>query len=403
MDGKRFIRTIRLANILSYGTDTPEIELQPLNVLVGPNASGKSNLMEALSLLASAPRDIQSRIRAGGGVREWLWKGSDPLPVATIEVTTENLKAERTPIRYHLSFRDNFGRFTITDETIEEAETQPECTVPYLFYKFDNGSPVININNDDGLPERTNHLRTVPPDEVTFEGSILSLRREPSAYPELTYLGDKFRHIRVYDGWDTSKEGPIRSPQSTTQIRDFLLEDASNLGLVVNKLFARPPIKQKIMEHVKNVYPLVEDIVLSMRDGTIQVHFHERGLDYPIPASRISDGLLRYLCLLAVLFDPDPPPLVCVDNPEEGLHPDIIPDLADLLIEASQSSQLIVSTNAEMLVDSLGSVPESVVICEKPEGATRLRRLDAEELKPWLKKYSLGDLWTSGELGGNRW
>ena len=74
MDGKRFIRTIRLENILSYGPDSTEFELLPLNVLIGPNASGKSNLIEALSLLESAPSNLQRPIEMGGGTREWLWK-----------------------------------------------------------------------------------------------------------------------------------------------------------------------------------------------------------------------------------------------------------------------------------------------------------------------------------------
>ena len=75
MEGARFLRSIRLENILSFGPGV-EFPLEPLNVLIGPNASGKSNLIEALSLLAAAPRDLQAPIRAGGGVREWLWKGA---------------------------------------------------------------------------------------------------------------------------------------------------------------------------------------------------------------------------------------------------------------------------------------------------------------------------------------
>ena len=90
MDGKRFIRTIRLENILSYGPERTELELQPLNVLIGPNASGKSNLIEALSLLESTPSNLQRPIEVGGGIREWLWKGQDALPTATIENTVRS-------------------------------------------------------------------------------------------------------------------------------------------------------------------------------------------------------------------------------------------------------------------------------------------------------------------------
>ena len=99
MQGMRFLRTIRLENILSYGPSNAEFALEPLNVLIGPNASGKSNLIEALSLLAAAPRDLQSTIREGGGVGDWIWKGSQRSPTATVEVTVEYPKGQM-PLRY---------------------------------------------------------------------------------------------------------------------------------------------------------------------------------------------------------------------------------------------------------------------------------------------------------------
>ena len=84
-----------------------------------------------------------------------------------------------------------------------------------------------------------------------------------------------------------------------------------------------------------------------------------------------------------------------------GLHPDVIPKLAKLLVEASERSQIFVTTHSDILVDALSDTPEAVVICEKVDGATQLRRLDKDELQVWLEKYRLGELWTSGHLGGN--
>ena len=407
MDGRRFIRTIRLQNILSYGPDTPEFDLQPLNVLIGPNASGKSNLIEALSLLTAAPRDLLETIRLGGGTREWLWKGCESFSAATIEVTIENLQPRKIPIRYRLSFRESGQRFELVDEVVEEEEPQPGHHDPYSYYNFQKGDPVLNVQGmdlkHDGQSKRLVDKRYWRREKVSLEKSILSQRSDPYAYPELTYLGDRFIDFRFYREWDVSNTGSIRSAQAIDQIQDFLLENASNFGLVLNNLFTHPPIKKKIMEHIKSFYPLVDDIVPHLRDGTVQIQFHESGLNYPIPSSRLSDGTLRYLCLLTVLCNPDPPPVICIEEPETGLHPDIIPGLGELLIEASKRSQIIVTTHSEMLVDALTEVPESIVICEKPEMTTRLYRLNRTELKPWLEKYRLGDLWTSGELGGNRW
>ena len=155
------------------------------------------------------------------------------------------------------------------------------------------------------------------------------------------------------------------------------------------------------MRNFPNLYEGLTDFDFRVEGGTLQVFFTEG--DFTIPASRLSDGSLRYLCLLAILCDPDPPPLIGIEEPELGLHPDLLPNLADLLVEASKRCQLIVTTHSDMLVDALTEQPESIVVCEKQEGKTSMRRLDPKELTPWLEKYRLGQLWISGELGGTRW
>ena len=133
----------------------------------------------------------------------------------------------------------------------------------------------------------------------------------------------------------------------------------------------------------------------------MQVFFHEGAMT--VPATRLSDGTLRYLCLLAILCHPKPPPLVCIEEPELGLHPDIIPKLAGLLREASERMQLIVTTHSDVLVDAMTDTPDCIVVAEKTANGTSLTRLDGAKLKPWLEKYRLGQLWTRGEIGGTRW
>ena len=85
------------------------------------------------------------------------------------------------------------------------------------------------------------------------------------------------------------------------------------------------------------------------------------------------------------------------------MHPDLIPGIADLLVDASSRCQLVVTTHSDILVDALTEQPESVVVCEKHDGRTTMKRLNQSELSHWLEKYRLGELWTSGELGGVRW
>jgi predicted ATPase len=158
-----------------------------------------------------------------------------------------------------------------------------------------------------------------------------------------------------------------------------------------------------LVERLKEADESVIGYSNLVKGGTIQLFVHYSGLRSPVPATRLSDGTVRYLCLLAILCHPDPPPLVCLEEPELGLHPDLQSRLADLLIEASHRMQLIVTTHSDILIDGLTDVPEAVVVCEKRNGSTNMSRRTKADLAQWLKDYGLGQLWRRGEIGGNRW
>lgn len=402
MEGKRFIRTIRLQNILSYGPDTAEFELEPLNVLIGPNASGKSNLIDALSILQAAPRNLPEPIRRGGGTHEWLWKGRDKLIPATVEVTVDN-EITAVPLRYRLDFAEVRSRFQLWDESIEDASPKPDHDEPTFYYRYRKGHPVLQHRSQSEVVGDRLIPRMLKRTDLHPEESILTQRRDPDSYPELTYLAQEFERIGLYRQWSLGPDAPYRHPQKTDLPLGSLLEDGVNLGLVLNDLMNRPPVKHELLRRMRVFYPHIEDITTPIIGGSVEVSFHEKGLQHPVPAARLSDGSLRYLCLLVVLCHPEPHLVTCIEEPELGLHPDIIPEVAELLIEASAHSQIIVTTHSDVLIDALTDVPESVIVCEKRDAATSLRRLDREGLKPWLDRYRLGELWSKGEIGGNRW
>jgi predicted ATPase len=239
--------------------------------------------------------------------------------------------------------------------------------------------------------------------EVDPQQSVLSQFRDPADHPHLTYVSDQFGKIALFRGWPFGRDTALTKPQRADLPDDFLLGDGSNLGLVLNDLQNRRTPMRLLLEKLRLLYDGVEDVTTKVQGNTIQIFFHEEGLAKPIPASRLSDGTLHFLCLLTVLLHPDPPPLICIEEPELGLHPDIIPKIAELLVAASQRTQLIVTTHSEMLISALSDLPESVVVCERDVRGTKLRRLDRENLSDWLDRYSLGDLWAKGEIGGNRW
>ena len=386
------IKTITLHNLLSFGPDTPELEMRPLNVLIGPNGSGKSNFIEAIGLLQAAPRDLTAPIREGGGIGDWIWRGEPKSTSAKVEVVVENRKGSQA-LRYRLGFAERGQRFELTEEQIENKSSMESHDKPYIYFERRGAHTVLNYRD-----EKQRQLR---PEEIDAEQSILAQRKDPDHYPELTYLGETFARMRLYREWTFGRYTPPRLPQKADLPNDFLGEDGRNMGLVLNRLKRETRAKAQILEALRKLYEGVSDFDTIIEGGTVQVFFQEG--DISVPATRLSDGTLRYLSLLAILCHPKPPPLICIEEPELGLHPDILPTVADLLREASGRCQLVVTTHSDVLVDALTDTPESVVVCEKHRGKTEMRRLDKAVLSDWLKDYCLGELWSKGELGGNRW
>ena len=362
-------------------------------MFIGPNGSGKSNILDVLSLLHHTPRDLDAAIRKGGGIHDWIWRGQPPTPASSIEVVVAYANRPQ-PLRYVLGVRERGQRFEVAEERLENKDPAKEyLSKPYFFYEYLDGRATLN-HRDEGL--RQLRIETVDPQQ-----SILSQRKEPDEYPELSWLGQEFNRIRLYREWSFGRGADARMPQKPDLPNDFLTEDARNLGLILNRLKRERKIKTKFLKALGALYEEVTDFDVIIEGGTVQVVIEEG--DLTVPANRLSDGTLRYVSLLAVLLHPKPPPLLCVEEPELGLHPDLLPTIRDLLLEASKRTQVLVTTHSDILVDALSDHPESLVICEKHEGQTRLRRLDRESLSEWLKEYTLGTLWTEGKLGGNRW
>ena len=207
----------------------------------------------------------------------------------------------------------------------------------------------------------------------------------------------------LYREWDTGRNSKVRLPQPVDLPNDFLAEDASNLALVLNFLGRKGNIRDILDVYLSSYYDQYRDYTVSVEGATVQVLLREKNLNDWVSASRLSDGTLRFLCLASILCHPSPPPLICLEEPEIGMHPDILPTVAEMLIEASGRAQIIVTTHSDILVDALTHVSEAVLVCEKESNSTTVRRLDQDALRKWLKEYSLGDLWRSGQLGGNRW
>ena len=199
------------------------------------------------------------------------------------------------------------------------------------------------------------------------------------------------------------RNSPARKPQGTDDDIDFLDEDFKNLALVVSDLQTRG-LEALINDNLNRFYQAYDSLRPRVYGGTIQLAANETGMRSAIPATRLSDGTMRFIALLTILCHPRPPELICIEEPELAMHPDVMPLLADLLRSASERTQVIVTTHSPDLVDQFTVEPDAVVVCERGfDGGTQLKRLSSEELKEWLTEYRLGEMWQKGVIGGNRW
>ncbi|WP_265821173.1 AAA family ATPase [Geovibrio ferrireducens] len=387
MSGNNFIKSIKMQNLLSFGEDPVEIKLNSLNVLIGANGSGKSNLIDVISILQSAPRDIDAPFRKSGGFQSWVWRNSENNnQQIRIETVTSYIDVilhdEDEPLVYYINIADT--AFIRMHEIISNYNNRDK-----VYYDSVEGELLVG-----------GKITKLDYNEINIDQSVLS-QLKGSSYRVLSFLGKHFESIKIYRDWSFGRNTITRQPQPVDARNDFLAEDFSNLALVLNNLKMDVKSKNEIKRLLKEFYSGIEDFETSFNMGQIQLYLQEN--DYQIPATRLSDGTLRYLCLLAILCHPKPPALICIEEPELGMHPDMIPTLAKLLKEASQKTQLIITTHSDILIDALSDSPEDVLVFEKHNGVTSVKRLEREPLKEWLNEYSLGELWRKGEIGGNRW
>jgi predicted ATPase len=397
-----FIDHMVLDGFLSFQPGTPPVPLRGLNLLIGPNGAGKSNFVEAFAVLRATARDLSRPIRDSGGARDWLWRGELPAERAKLEITLGKgqIAPQESALRYMLVFGAQGDAFVVLDEELGEAEARPDGKRREFYYGYGRGQPTIKV------PEGRRELRIAAGNrpwhtDIDPTKSILSQRQDPDTYPEITTLGRELGRIRIYRNWSFGPNAPVRASCGVDVETDALSESFDNLPARLMSLRKNSQVKKQLRERLQELSPGFEDVEVVLEGGRLQIVLQEVARN--TPARRLSDGTLRYLCLLAILLDPEPPPLVVIEEPELGLHPDMFPGLRDLLLEASERTQLVVTTHSTALVDAFSDHPDAILVCDRVEGATRLRRLQAEEADDWRRFGGLAKLWMSGHLGGTRW
>jgi predicted ATPase len=374
--------SLTLENIFSFKKTT--VALRGLNVLIGPNAVGKSNLIEAISLLQAAPVDLNVAILRQGGVRVVCsLAGSVASPIAAIECSQINGE----PLQYRLEFSEQAGGFVVLREQLSGLKPGVGNGGDAIYFEHVAGN--VRLLNGSG--------------SMSLSQSVFREYRNPADATPITRIGDKFGRIRIYRDFRTTENAGARTGVSTSVRADHLHDGGDNLALVLLDMDFKG-LHDRVREYLHRFCDRFNDVKVRLDGPVAKTYIEESGLLEPLVSWRLSDGTLKFLCLLAVLLEEDLPPLICIEEPEVGLHPEAIQIVAEALVDASARTQLIVTTHSEALIDALSERPGDVLVTERDfDNGTQFKRLDSKQLSIWLERYSLGALWRKGEIGGNRW
>ena len=330
------------------------LKLGPLNVVIGANGSGKSNFVRVFSFLTEtveASDRFRDRVSVAGGANCLLHFG-----------------VKRTQaIEILLSGTD--------DPTAYRVKLVPTTDDRLLF--ANSGEDAWNLARFPG---------GIIPAGIWIAPGLLGLRK-----------------WRVFHLNDTSASSPLRRTGKVDDNR-FLRPDASNLAAFLYLLELRYADSYALIRRtVQQVAPFFDDFQLeplALNPEDIKLEWRHKGSDEYFNAADLSDGTLRFIALATLLLQPIElrPSLILIDEPELGLHPAAIEILAALIRRASVDTQVIVATQSTLLLDQFD--PEDVLVAERVNGGTQLKRLNSEDLRSWLEDYSLGQLWEKNELGG---
>jgi len=337
-----------------------------LNVLIGANGSGKTNFIrffELLGQMMTSPPDrgLQNYISARGRADAFLFQGMK---------TTQELQA-------HLKFGRNEYRFILRaadDRSLFFAQE----SAPF------EGPEYGRTENDQG----TGH----------FESKLFQKYLYTNSQSEL-WAVDTLKSWRVYHFHDTSPSAPVMGLWNIVDY-ESLHANAANLAPFLMNLEKNYPICfAQIVEVIRSVAPFFGQFVLKeISLGQTQLLWKDRYSDMLYYPHQLSDGTLRFICLAAVLLQPNLPNMLILDESELGLHPFAIKQLVSMLQQAAAQTQLIISTQSSLLLDEL--TPEQIIVANHHQGETLLKRLNSEELQAWLEEYTLGQLWEKNVLGG---
>lgn len=357
------------------------VEFHPFSVLIGPNNSGKTNILQCLNFLAECMKKREIFETFGTqGFASFVWGGQEDLHIE-VQMTAV-LKSSQLTYGLIIAGPLNRTPFVIKEEAVIRKATKAKT--------------LLDIKEGKGfyLDERSNQKVSFKPGPTLCALSVL-VEREKT--PTLISLRDWLSQ------WSFYHFDPAQMREYWLSQEELRLEsDGRNLAQVLHSLQSSYPEKFRlILETFHSGFEEAEQITTPIRRDAPKttISIKEKHFDKPFPSWVLADGELKILAILASLYSPTPPPLIALEEPENFIHPHLLESIVDLLKSASDRIQILLTTHSPLMVDLLD--PEDLIIIGREKGQTTVaKRRTRKELKKALEKLSLGELWYSGELGG---
>lgn len=375
-----------------------DVLLGPLNVLVGPNGAGKSNLLEVIGFLGDLARlDLGPAVDRHGGWEALAYRGKrkkdeSQMIAISVEAQVTRYSSEKALDHYDLFFDVKDG-WIFRTENFQFKRTQGRGR------RITISGDTFTVDDSAGTSKGKHEKRALS--EQSSGLATLQRLGDQEGAPQVKEIARLFESFRVFDPDVAAARRPSVELQSS-----FLQPDASNLAAFLHWLASEhSEILDLLQEDLREIVPGLQGLHFETIGGSTKasrITIKEAGLRGRTDLAHVSFGTVRALALLAMLHDPNPPKLSCIEEIDHGLHPHVLDKIVERLRSASERTQLLLATHSPTFINRL--TPEEVTICERDPktGASRIPAITREEVAAILAgdPLGLGELWFTGTLGG---